>query len=91
MDNRDKAAFSNNVFSRDLQVLKDYGSESGPGEMAAYNSGLTKREYFALHIYAGILSAHNQEGEITTWDCAECAVNEADQLLKALNLSEDEE
>jgi hypothetical protein len=49
-----------------------------------YSTGLTKREHFALHIYAGMISACDAEGQWTGVDSADEAVREADLLLAAL-------
>ena len=48
------------------------------------HNGLTKREYAAIHIYAGLISATDNEGELTATNCADIAINEADKLLKYL-------
>lgn len=46
--------------------------------------GLTKREYAAIKLYAGMLSAVNSEGEWTGLNCASEAVSQADFLLAEL-------
>lgn len=55
------------------------------------NKGLTKREYFALHILTGILSnadRHSQEGGCETWNyehLSKVSINAADELLNHLS------
>ena len=47
--------------------------------------GLTKREYTAIKLYAGMLTAVNSEGEWTGLNCASEAVSQADLLLAELD------
>jgi len=49
--------------------------------------GLTKREHFAIQIYAGMMSCCNEEGEFSALNCEVEAVLQADQLLAALEES----
>lgn len=60
--------------SGDFLTSDDYG----------VGMGLTKREHFAVELYAGMISACDTSGEWTGTNCADEAVKQADALLKAL-------
>ena len=51
----------------------------------AVNQGLTKREYFAAMAMQGMLSACNGFDNRGQKYLAECAISQADALIKALN------
>ena len=52
--------------------------------------GLTKREYFALHLMQGLLTGadrHSQEGDCQSWNyehLSAISISAADELLKQL-------
>jgi hypothetical protein len=48
------------------------------------NYGLTKREYFACQVFIGLL-ANTYKKSKTYRELAEVAVNQADELINALN------
>jgi hypothetical protein len=58
--------------------------------------GLTKREYFALHLMQGLLSGadrHSQEGDCQTWNyehLSKISIQAADSLLEELEEGEGE-
>ena len=47
-------------------------------------SYMTKVEKMAMHIYSGMVTAADQEGDLMALDCADMAVEEAYRLLFAL-------
>jgi len=55
------------------------------GRMFDAATGLTKREYFAIKILAGIVSNPNLDKGSTDEIIAKCAVQTADALIEALN------
>ena len=75
MENKNKSAFG-------------YGFAN---EMAHQEvTGLTKREYFALHLMSGLISnadRHSQEGDCQSWNyehLSKISINAADHLLNEL-------
>ena len=48
-------------------------------------SNMTRRETIAMHLYAGMLSCCNSDGEFTGLNCADEAVKEADFLIAELD------
>lgn len=61
-------------------------SQGGLGEHQVFFPGLTKREYMATKILAGLLAGGNTLSE---HDLALCAVASADALLQALRERDD--
>jgi hypothetical protein len=71
---------------KDYEPLKD-GQKTG---WEIKFGGLTKREYFAIHLMQGLLSGadrHSQEGDSRTWNyerLSKISIQAADSLLKEL-------
>lgn len=57
-------------------------SDGVPGLRSPYDTGLTKREYFAVHLFEGVVSRLSVN--CTLQDKANYAVEAADALIKAL-------
>jgi len=71
-----------------MPMVNKYGHPSNAGDNTLLRKGqcigLTRREHFAVTLYAGMISATDQDGEWTGINCADEAVNQADALLAAL-------
>lgn len=46
---------------------KSEGGPAFPGEMGAFNRGMTLRDYFAAHILSGMLADPNLKGKAEEW------------------------
>jgi hypothetical protein len=74
--------------SDDYLPLKD-GQQTG---WEVKFGGLTKREYFALHLMQGLLSGadrHSQEGDCQSWNyehLSKISIQAADALLEKLSI-----
>lgn len=75
------------VENKDLPV---FASVTMSGKDGYKQDGLTKREYFALHLMQGLLTGadrHSQEGDCQTWNyehLSEISIQAADALLSKL-------
>jgi hypothetical protein len=87
LKSKEKAMRNNNGDMPASPILNDLEGFTAflDGTKGGRNYGLTKREHFALHIYAGLISACDAEGQWTGDNCATKAVAEADNLLTALD------
>ena len=84
MRNSDKPAFPSDY---------NYGEKGEFGEPIIVHKvsfGLTKREYFALHLMSALITnadRHSQDGDCQSWNyehLSEISINAADQLLNQL-------
>jgi hypothetical protein len=73
------------------QTAFGYGFTTADGSSHVEEKGLTKREYFALHLMQGLISnadRHSQEGDCQSWNyehLSEISIKAADALLTNLS------
>lgn len=82
MNNSDSPAMP---YKADInERVKAQALGAGIPYVRAQYAGLSKREHFAIEIYAGMMSCCDESGEFTGLNCPKLAVYQADALLKAL-------